>query len=253
MLSTMRGRGGGWAALGTAAGIIGLVASNASASIAPVSVTSGFNLAGPSTTVPVDYDSVNGHWHLQADLVFDHAAGPMGKVFRSPTQVTGAPILLDAFQPFPQPLWEEFFLVQGFPGGPPSSRPVSDWHEEILTPGWEWVLPGDARFPNLFPPGESLITRDGQPWQWQHQPHPGGPDPTKLWVEFPPIDPGHVLDVHKALLWVGTPDNRVWGDGTRNDGTVIDESSIRVREYPTPEPATLGLVALGAVALLRRR
>ena len=74
------------------------------------------------------------------------------------------------------------------------------------------------------------------------------PDPRKIWVEFAPINPGEVLDVHKALLFVGTPTNRIWGDAT--DGS---EDFIRVIEYPTPEPATVGLLALGAVAAAARR
>jgi len=80
------------------------------------------------------------------------------------------------------------------------------------------------------------------------------PDPSKIWVEFPPIFPGEVLDVHKALLWVGTPGNRVWGDFYSDDGgTFIDESFIRVIEYPTPEPATAGLLLLGMVLAAGRR
>ena len=176
----------------------------------------------------------------------------MATVVRGKTTITlnvnGQPILLDAQQPFPQPLWEEFLIVEG--------PPVADWHEEILTDGWEWVLPGDPRIPdpipNPFQANESLITKNGQPWPSTPTPMS---DPSKLWVDFPPIQKGEVLDVHKALLWTGTPGNRAWGDGVLDDGTAIDESFIRVIEYPTPEPGSATLLALGALLMLlvRRR
>ncbi len=92
------------------------------------------------------------------------------------------------------------------------------------------------------PNTESLITRDGDPWPWTFiEPPPGtDPDPAWLWVEFPPIGPGHVLDIHKELVWVGTDNNSVWGDGILDNGTTFDESMISVWEYPTiPEPSTL--------------
>ncbi|MEM8784160.1 MAG: hypothetical protein AAGE65_15095 [Planctomycetota bacterium] len=242
-----------WLRAWASAWLVGGIAVPAMSGAAGTTVRSGFNLSLPTgPPITVEY-TPQGLWDLDVDLIFDPGAGPMLKWFETPTNpVTTDPILLDAQQPFPQPIWEDFYVIPGPPGTPPG-YPVSDWHEEILTPGWEWVLPGDARFPSLFPPGQSLVTRNGQPWPWDPQPHPGGPDPTMLWIEFPPIDPGHVFDIHKALLWVGTPDNRVWGDFVDNDGFTIDESLIEVIEYPTPEPASAGLIALGALALLRRR
>ena len=219
--------------------------------------TAGPNLGAAPSQPPLEVifsTEPPAHWQLQMDLIVDPIAGPMIKHFQSPRQATGAPILLDAQQPFPQVVWEDF-LILPVPGT--AGTPVTDWHEEILTPGWEWVIPGDVRFPSLFPPNSSLITRNGQPWPWSPIPMPT--DPTKLWVRFPPIPPNNVLDVHKALLWVGTDGNRIWGDGTLNDGTTFDESFIRVREYPTiPEPATFALASLAGVmawshALRRKR
>jgi hypothetical protein len=223
--------------------------------------TSASGTAGPNVGVapaqpPIDvaFDATGTppSWKLQVDLIVNPDAGPLDKRFLSPRNATGAPILLDAQQPFPQIVWEDF-LILPVPGTPGVA--VTDWHEEIRTPGWEWVIPGDTRFPTLFPPHSSLITRNGAPWPWT--PIPMDPaDPAKLWVAFPPIKPNEVLDVHKALLWVGTDGNRIWGDGRLDDGTDFNESFIGVREYPTiPEPASI-IVLSAAIMLLhlaRRR
>jgi len=212
------------------------------------SATAGFNLNASPSQPPMDVDWIPNleSWRLQVDLIFDPTAGPMQKQFKSPTDASGGPIQLDDLQPFPQMIWENFQIL-------PPSPAVSDWHEEIHTPGWEWVLPNDSRFPDLFLPNESLITMNGNPWPWSPIPMPGTTDPAKLWVEFEPIPAGNVLDVHKALLWVGTPGNRIWGDQTDDAGNLVDESLIDVWEYPTPEPATAGLLCAAMLVLLGRR
>jgi hypothetical protein len=208
-------------------------------------IISGYNQSlDPGPPLPVEF--IQNQWIFQASLLFEPTAPPMIKDFKSPQNPTGAPILLDAAQPLPI-LVSEFFSIVGS-GIPFGGQEVSDWHERILTPGWQWVLPGDPNFPGLFPQGTSLITRDGFPWPSV----PIGPagDPTAVNVGFPPIEPGHVLDIHKALLWVGTPTQRIWGD----DPT---EAFIRVHEYPTPEPSSFVLGAVGLAALgfmhLRKR
>ncbi|MEM9352760.1 MAG: PEP-CTERM sorting domain-containing protein [Planctomycetota bacterium] len=229
-------------------------------------ISSGPNTAilPPLVQYPVDFDPDLLTYNFEADLIFSPFLPPMTKFFPAPYRPdpTGgtSPIVLDPAQPLPFPVWEDFHLVPGTPGGPPSSGPVSDWHEEILTPGWEWVRPDDPRvlagepgFDGLFPAGQTLITRNGQPWDSQPIPHPGGPDPTKIWEKFPPIFPGETLDIHKALLWVGTPDNEIWGDGVDNAGNTIIEEGIVVLEYPTPEPGTFSLLALGVFAGVCRR
>lgn len=217
----------------TLCGVVVLAA--ATAATAQVPITSGFNLDLPG--IPLDVPWAGDRWTFNAGLIFDPSAPPMIKTFDTPRHPTGAPILLDAQQPFPQRVDEVFDLIPG------ASKPVSDWHEEILTPGWEWMLITAA----------PLITRNGFAWPYTHIPMPV-PDPAKIWVEFPPIMPGEVLDIHKALLWVGTPGNRVWGDGTDDTGLPVDERGIRVLEYPTPEPASAVLLGLaGACAVVRSR
>jgi len=228
--------------LGSMAVLAGTAAGQTSAS-----GTAGPNLAADPSQPPifVEWNGPTDSWMLQVDLIVDPNAGPMEKHFQTPLNAAGGPILLDAMQPFPHVLWEDF-LILPVPGTP--GVPVTDWHEEIQTPGWEWVIPGDARFPTLFPAGSSLITRNGAPWPWS--PIPMDPmDPSKLWVAFPPIPPNDVLDIHKALLWVGTPGNRIWGDNADDAGATIEERFIAVREYPTiPEPAAIWLLACGVGA-----
>ncbi len=215
--------------------VLAAAASSAWAQTVPMH-TSGHNANAPTIDIPVPFDFSSQHWHYRAQLKFDPQAGHMLKQFETPNIVTGPAMF---------PVWEEFELK-------PDSAWVYDWHEEILSPGWTWVYT-----PHDQTGGESLITKNGLPWPWEPIPMPGGDDPTKIWAKFDPIKPfdtveqqqrgePNVLDVHKYLQWNPTPENQAWGD---EDG----EQFILVREYPTPEPASLTLLGLGGLALLKRR
>jgi hypothetical protein len=109
----------------------------------------------------------------------------------------------------------------------------SDWHEQILTPGWEW-LPASNLLANGVPaPGLTVTTTPGTSTL-------GG----SIDYTFGSLAPGTLVDISKAIVYSGTglpaPTPPFFG-------------SIRVAEFPTPEPATLGLLALGGLAVLRRR
>lgn len=188
--------------------------------------------------VDVPFSGFAGAWFLDQPIVHVPEAGSMIKRFESPMTDTGGTIILDAQQPFPVAIRETFDLVPS-----PLLRPstpfdnVYGWYEEIFTEGFEWVTPGDPRYPDggLF--GQPLITKNGNP-------HPSRPvisiaasplehRPSVLNVEFARLEPGDTLGVNKALVWVGTEGNRLWGDNELDDGTPFNESVIRVWEYPT--------------------
>jgi hypothetical protein len=185
--------------------------------------------------VEVPYSGFAGQYFLDAPLIHSPWYGPFFKNFQSPITDTLDPILLDAEQPNPQRVTESYYLPPIL--APILTLPVAGWREEIFTDGWEWVLPGDQRFPWLFPEDQSLITRDGKPHPWTPASVLTVYEPEKLAVNFPPIHEGETLGIHKALLWVGTPGNRVWGDNKTDDGNYLNEAAIRVYEYPVPEPA----------------
>lgn len=190
---------------------------------------------GPPTEFVVPYspsDSIFGSWNLDANLIFEPTAPGMIKSFGAPRFLRGDRIQLIGSQPIVFPINENFFLPSTAP-----TAPITDWHEVILTPGWIWVLPGTPGLPTEI----SLITRDGENWPWSPI-DPGNTNPQVISVIFQAIEAGHVLDIHKGLLWVGTPDNPIWGDSA-------DELAILVREYPTPEPASWMLAAFGMTTL----
>ncbi len=109
------------------------------------------------------------------------------------------------------------------------ANPWSDWHEEILTPGWQWLAPS-AVLANGLP--ASNLAASYLPTTTTV----GG----SVSFTFDPLAPGTLVDIRKQLQYVGVP------------GTVYI-GPLEIAQYPTPEPATVGLLALGGLAALRRR
>jgi hypothetical protein len=108
-----------------------------------------------------------------------------------------------------------------------------DWHEEIITPDWEWVdtaaLPIGLFINGNPAPGLSIMNMPA-----------GGGMGGSLWFDFDEVFPGDIVDVWKNIQYVGAP------------GQIFD-GNIRLIEYPTPEPATMALLGTGGLAFIRRR
>ncbi len=110
---------------------------------------------------------------------------------------------------------QEHLLVSG-------TLPWTDWHEDVLDPSWSWSNPFilvNGQVPNNLTTSLS-----------------GG----SLSFFFDPIAPGSLVDIRKELIYNGVP-------GTTFIGT------LPIHEYPTPEPASFGLMSILGLCALRRR
>jgi hypothetical protein len=109
--------------------------------------------------------------------------------------------------------------------------PWTDWHEDVIgidasgapDPGWSWANP--FILVNGSAPTGLTITGVGT---------------ANLSFFFDPVAPGSTVTIRKDLVYAGIP-------GAAFVGT------LAIHEYPTPEPATIGLLALGGLAALRLR
>lgn len=110
--------------------------------------------------------------------------------------------------------------------------PWTDFHEIVLTPGW-----------NIG----ALITANGAPVPGLNVDLTytnGSTTLGSVTMTFDPLLPGTQLLLRKQLIWVGDPN--VIGN--------LFSGIVKVAQYPTPEPATVVLLAaaLGLVATARR-
>ncbi len=110
----------------------------------------------------------------------------------------------------------EMFVVSG-------NLPWTDWHEDVLDPAWTWANP--------------FVLVNGVPASGLTTSISGG----NLSYFFNPVAPGSLIQIRKDLVWNGAL-------GTTFIGT------LPIHEYPTgvPEPASIGMLAIGALVALRR-
>jgi hypothetical protein len=110
---------------------------------------------------------------------------------------------------------QESFIIAG-------NTPWSDWHEHVITGNWIWT-PQVSLFANNVPAPGLVVN-------WT---------PTNLNLFFNSLPVGTQVDIHKQIQWIG-PTLPVAGD-------------IDVTEYPTPEPASICMLAAGSLLTLVRR
>lgn len=195
-----------------------------------------WTIGSPNDPQPVAFDPGLGSW------IKDLTAAQGGTVFadddpnNDPGVITGIP------QP---PLPTVFAFTEHLVVGPGPAW--VDWHEEILTPGWDWdvVTIGSNGTGTVVTP--KLLANGVPQDNFTHMPPGAGHGGALWWVFESPLPPGTVIDITKDLVFVGT--NAIIGD------EVFNQPVVQVAQYPTvPTPSALWFLALlSAAGVCRRR
>lgn len=146
----------------------------------------------------------------------DPAGPPWSKVLTDPA---GGPVTGTVGQTY---TLHEQLIIAG-------TLPWTDWHEHITTIGWEWQQ-------------SSTVLANGAPVGGFNAIYTPATSATGGMVDFyfNSLAPGTVVDIFKTLQFAGQV-------GQFNTGT------IDIHEFPTPEPASLLMLAGGGLLLLKRR
>jgi hypothetical protein len=222
----------GHAKLQCAAAVVVLVATTCVwAQVGPIGASRDF---GNPSLVSDHNMNTSGGWQIgsdgdPADVILDPNAGPWIKNLHN---ANGGPVSADDTG-FTAP--QSYSLVEWIHIA--GQRSWTDFHEEVITPGWNiGGLMQISQGGELLPvPGLNVMLMDTV---W---PERGG----AVWFTFDPLPPSTVLKLSKTLSWVGNP-------GVQGD---LFNGVIQLAQYPTPEPASIALVALAAIGLVgcRRR
>ena len=170
---------------------------------------------------------------LPIDVSYNPTAGPWEKTFNFDTY-TDTPAVTEGNNAI---LLLEDLRVDG-------ETPWTDWHEQILTPGWEWFDPQSTSLPpmGIYSVADNFSLLPGLTFNLTA---------AKLDFFFDPLQPGSEIYIVKYLQWVGV-------DANNPAETTLDPFVIR--QYPTvvPEPSTFvllgaGLAGLAAMGIRRRK
>ena len=214
----------------------------------PTSASSGTPTSAPHCEEWIPGDSwFFGEESDRIPIGHQPGAGPWVKILPLPVQEIQTGQIIPLPPGYVDDL-HEFIVIGG-------NTEWSDWHEEIQTPGWEFISFG--------------IDINGQPVDF---PNAISPDGQSIWIDFvPPLPPGTELDIWKDVECVapngcGTLFLEVWeyptvpekdpviaGELLPIDSTALVISGISSEYSALSISALLGAVSAGTLYFVTRR